>query len=134
MLKSKLKKKILIVDDNSDIRKSVSLALQEQDFLEIEVTECANATSGIEQLDKVNPDIVILDIHMPGKSGFDFIDYINNNHLTKIKVIMLSADDSLMNILKAGAKGVDEFLFLGKPFNISDLQALVLGLCFPTNS
>lgn len=134
MLKSKLKKKILIVDDNSDIRNSVSLALQEQDHLEIEIIESENVVSGIEQLEKVRPDIVILDIHMPGKSGFDLIDFINNNHLTKIKVIMLSADDTLTNIFKAGDKGIDEFLFLGKPFNISELQALVLGLCFPSNT
>ena len=134
MLKNKPKKKVLIVDDNSDIRKSVSLALQEQDLLEIEVTESDNVTSGIEQLKKVRPDIVILDIHMPGKSGFDFIDYINKNHLTKTKVIMLSADDTLTNIFKAGDKGINEFLFLGKPFNISELQALVLGLCFPSKT
>jgi two-component system nitrate/nitrite response regulator NarP len=134
MLKNKPKKKILIVDDNSDIRKSVSLALQEQDLLDIEVTESDNVTSGIKQLKKVKPDIVILDIHMPGKSGFDFIDYINKNHLTKTKVIMLSADDTLTNIFKAGDKGINEFLFLGKPFNISELQALVLGLCFPSKT
>src|ERR1039458_1352745 len=134
MLKNKPKKKILIVDDNSDIRKSVSLALQEQDLLDIEVTESNNVTSGIKQLKKVKPDIVILDIHMPGKSGFDFIDYINKNHLTKTKVIMLSADDTLTNIFKAGDKGINEFLFLGKPFNISELQALVLGLCFPSKT
>ncbi len=123
-------KKILIVDDDSDIRESVRLALLEkQDYLDIEVTECPDATSGLEQLNKLKPDIVILDLHMPGKSGFDFIDIMRKDKsLSNTKVIMLSADDSILNIFEAEDRGVEAFHFLGKPFNIADLQALVLSL------
>jgi len=129
---SKPKRKILIVDDDPYIRESVRLAVQEQDYLDIEVIESPDVASGIEQLEKVSPDVVILDLHMPDKSGFDFIDIMHKyKRLAKTKVIMLSADDTLKNIFKAGDKGINAYYFLGKPFNIVDLQALVLDICLP---
>ena len=129
---TKVKKRILIVDDNPGVRESIRLSLEGIDLLEIEVFESTNVSSGLEQLQKVNPDVIILDINKPGKNGFDFLDLVNKNgYLNKTEVIMLSADDTMQNILKAGDKGIDEFLFLGKPFNVSELQALVLSVCLP---
>ena len=129
---AKLTKKILIVDDDAAIREAVSLALEEQDYLNIEVTESADVASGIQQMKDTNPDIVILDLHMPDKSGFDFMDIAHKNkRFAKTKVIMLTADDTLGNIFKAEDKGIGAYHFLGKPFNISDLQALVLSLSLP---
>lgn len=132
---SEPKKKILIVDDDADIRKSVRLAIEEQGLMDVEVTESADAASGIEQLKKLKPDIIILDLHLPDKSGFDFMDILNKNkHLAKTKVIMLTADDTIENIFKARNKGIGAYYFLGKPFNITDLQALVLSLYLPTKT
>jgi DNA-binding response OmpR family regulator len=128
----KPKKKILVVDDDARIRESVRLAVQEQDFLDIDVVESSNVASGIVQLKKMKPDIVILDLHMPDKSGFDFLDIMHKDQrLAKTKVIMLTVDDTFKNIFKAETKGIDAYYFLGKPFNISDLQAMVLEICLP---
>ena len=122
-------KKILIIDDDASIREAIRLTVEEQDFLNVEVTESADVTSGIQQMKDIRPDIVILDLHMPGKTGFDFMDIVHKNKLlAKAKVIMLTADDTLGNLFKAEHKGIGAFHFLGKPFNISDLQALVLDL------
>ena len=129
---SKPTKKILIVDDDADIRNAVRLALEEQDYLIVQVTESADVTAGIQQMKLVSPDIVILDLHMPDKTGFDFMKIMKENkHLAATKVIMLTADDTIANILKADHGGIDAFHFLAKPFNISDLQALVLSLSLP---
>jgi two-component system phosphate regulon response regulator PhoB len=126
-------KKILIVDDDAGIRDAVRLALEEQDYLNVEVTESADVASGIQHLKDLRPDVVILDLHMPEKSGFDFMDIVQNDkELANTKVIMLTADDTLANIFIAEAKGIGAFHFLGKPFNISDLQALVLKLSLPS--
>jgi DNA-binding response OmpR family regulator len=77
----------------------------------------------------IKPDIVILDLHMPDKTGFDFMNIVQKNKLlAKAKVIMLTADDTLGNLFKAEHKGIGAYHFLGKPFNISELQALVLDL------
>jgi DNA-binding response OmpR family regulator len=122
-------KKILIIDDDASIREAVRLTVEEQDFLNIEVTESADVASGIQQMKVMNPDIVILDLHMPDKTGFDFMDIVQKNKLlAKAKVIMLTADDTLGNLFKAEHKGIGAYHFLGKPFNISELQALVLDL------
>jgi len=122
-------KKILIIDDDANIREAVRLTVEEQDFLNIEVTESADVASGIQQMKAIRPDIVILDLHMPDKTGFDFMNIVHKNKLlAKAKVIMLTADDTLGNLFKAEHKGIGAYHFLGKPFNISELQALVLDL------
>lgn len=124
--------KILIVDDDADIREAVRLSLEEQNYLDIDITESSDVVSGIEQMKIINPDIVILDLHMPGKTGFDFMDLMNQDkNLVRTKVIMLTADDTLANIFKAEDKGIGAYHFLGKPFNISELQALVFSLGLP---
>jgi len=125
-------RKILIVDDDADIRESIRMTLEEQDYMNVEVIESADVASGIRQMEVSNPDIVILDLHMPNKTGFDFMDIVHKNKLlAKAKVIMLTADDTLDNVFKAESKGIGVYHFLGKPFNISDLQALVLSLSLP---
>jgi DNA-binding response OmpR family regulator len=122
-------KKILIIDDDANIREAVRLTVEEQDFMNIEVTESADVASGIQQMKAIRPDIVILDLHMPDKTGFDFMNIVHKNKLlAKAKVIMLTADDTLGNLFKAEHKGIGAYHFLGKPFNISELQALVLDL------
>jgi DNA-binding response OmpR family regulator len=100
--------------------------------LNIEVVESADVASGIQQMKDMNPDIVILDLHMPDKTGFEFMDIVHKNkRFAKTKVIMLTADDTMDNVFKAESKGIGVYNFLGKPFNISDLQALVLSLSLP---
>ena len=124
------KAKILIVDDERSIRDSVRLALEEQNFMDIQVVESANVASGIKKLEKLKPDLVILDLHMPHKNGFDFLDIMKRNKsLFNTKIIMLTVDDSFKNIFIAEAKGVNALYFLAKPFNVSDLQAMVFKIC-----
>lgn len=125
-------RKILIVDDDADIREAVRLAVQEQDYLDIQVTESDSVISGIQQLKEFKPDIVILDLHMPLKNGFEFMKIMKETkHLAETNVIMLTADDTITNVLQAQDKGINAFHFLAKPFNISDLQALVLNISLP---
>jgi DNA-binding response OmpR family regulator len=125
-------KKILIVDDDAGSREAVRLALEEQDFLNIEFAESSDVTSALKQLKDIKPDIIVLDLHLPGKNGFEFMDIVHKNKLLgSTEVIMLTADDTLENVFKAEYKGIETYHFLGKPFNISDLQALVLILSLP---
>ncbi len=125
-------KTILIVDDDADTRNSIRLALEEQDHMHVEITGCHNVDSAVKQIETETPDIIILDLHMPGKSGFDFMNIINaNDRFKDIKVIMLTVDDTMLNIFDAESKGINAYYFLGKPFNITDLQALILNLSLP---
>ena len=67
--------KAIIIDDERLARNELKKLLQE--FPEIEVIgEAANANEGIEKIESLNPDLVFLDIQMPGKSGFDMLTQI----------------------------------------------------------
>jgi two-component system, LytTR family, response regulator len=67
--------KAIIIDDERLARNELKKLLQE--FPDVEVIgEAANANEGIEKIDSLNPDLVFLDIQMPGKSGFDMLTQI----------------------------------------------------------
>src|SRR5277367_6052339 len=62
----------VIIDDERLARNELQKLLQE--FPEIEIiAEAANANEGIEKIDSLNPDLIFLDIQMPGKTGFDML-------------------------------------------------------------
>lgn len=84
-----MKKKILLVDDDKDFLEGTRLILEKNDF------EVATATSGKGCLDKLNsfsPHLLLLDIMMPEKSGFDVCKEIKSSvEYNRIPVIMLTA-------------------------------------------
>src|SRR4029077_4195374 len=64
--------KAIIIDDERLARNELKKLLM--DFPEIEVVaEAANAGEGVEKIDSINPDLIFLDIQMPGKTGFDML-------------------------------------------------------------
>lgn len=81
-------KKILIIDDSYLMRKSILHLLRVIDVFEV-VGEAEGIEDGIEYIDKLEPDFIILDYQMKSGTGIDLLKYIKNKDL-KIKVIMLS--------------------------------------------
>lgn len=80
--------KALIIDDERLARKELSSLLKEYPRIEI-IGECSNADEAIEQIEKLQPDLIFLDIQMPGKDGFEMLE-----HLDKVpKVIFVTAYD-----------------------------------------
>ncbi len=72
-----MQKKVLLIDDERLARNELKKLLQ--DFPEIEVIgEAANADEGIEKIESLNPDLIFLDIQMPGKTGFDMLAQLNS--------------------------------------------------------
>src|SRR6478735_3585878 len=68
--------KAIIIDDERLARNELRKLLQE--FPEIEViAEAANASEGIERIENMNPDLIFLDIQMPGKTGFDLLSELD---------------------------------------------------------
>src|SRR6188472_4543664 len=68
--------KAIIIDDERLARNELRKLLQE--FPEIEViAEAANASEGIERIENLNPDLIFLDIQMPGKTGFDLLSELD---------------------------------------------------------
>jgi DNA-binding NarL/FixJ family response regulator len=81
-------KKILIIDDSYLMRKSILHLLKVIDVFEV-VGEAEGIEDGIEYIDKLEPDFIILDYQMRSGTGIDLLKYIKDKDL-KIKVIMLS--------------------------------------------
>jgi two-component system nitrate/nitrite response regulator NarL len=119
-------KKLLLIDDEATIRDAVRLALEGQDVVGFDIFESSNAEDGLVRSRQILPDIIILDLHMPARSGFDFMDLISKEQsLERCRVIMLTGDDTIDNIVTAEQKHISPFRFVGKPFDVSELQAIV---------
>ena len=110
-------KKVLLVDDDEHILKSLRTYLEMENF----VVETAGG--GQEALDKVAagvPDLVVLDVMMPGIDGFQVLDTLKNGEGTKqIPVIMLTAKGQDLDVLKGYQKGAHAYMT--KPVNYNEL-------------
>jgi excisionase family DNA binding protein len=110
------KNKILIVDDDKNMAKSLSRLLKRKNF----VTEIASDgfIAGM-KLGTFNPDLVLLDVFMPGLSGFDVVEIIRSSEKTKkIKIILLTGM-SRMVLENDLIKKADDFF--DKPFSEEEL-------------
>ncbi len=110
-------KKILVVDDEDDVR------LFLQDFLSERDLVVDTAASGEEALEKValkKPDIVLLDIMMPGIDGLQCLEEIKKKH-PEILVIMITALKDEIRIAKAKKMGALNYIV--KPFSLNYLEA-----------
>lgn len=120
---------ILIIDDEAEVRDAVRLTLAEERNAKYTFIEATNVPSGLKALKTSKPDVVILDLLMPGPSGYDFIQTLKKDRSMPLaKVIVLTAHDSMKNLWKAENNGVNAYHFMSKPFVGDDLRATVLGL------
>jgi len=114
-----MKKKILVVDDDRDLVQMLQLALRLNEY------EVIPAHSGHEALERVaaaQPDLIILDVMMPGMDGFEVLGQLKENAVTAgIPVVMLTAVDA--GAPKGWGMGAD--FYWTKPFKVEELVALV---------
>ena len=109
--------KVLVVDDEPHILRSLAT------YLEMENFDVTTASSGFEALEKVGesiPDLVVLDVMMPGMDGFEVLDKIRAGEQTsEIPVIMLTAKDQSDDVMTGYEKGATSYLV--KPFILDEL-------------
>jgi putative two-component system response regulator len=115
---------VLIVDDEYIGRETLQAVLEGEGY-ELEMAE--NGLEAIEKAKKLLPDVILLDVMMPGMTGFEVCQRIRNDpEVAEIPIIILTALDdreSLLNALKAGADD-----FISKPFDRYELRARLLGI------
>ena len=100
------KQTILLVDDHEVVRLGLRTLLSHQDQFEV-IGEAGTAKEAIAKADHHLPDIVLMDIRLPGTSGIDACEKIVSKH-PNIRVIMLTSyadDDMLFSAIRAGASG-----------------------------
>jgi DNA-binding NarL/FixJ family response regulator len=100
------KQRILIVDDHEVVRLGLKALLEQHPHFEV-IAEAANAKEAMEQVERFLPDVVLMDIRLPGTSGIEACEEITTNY-PEIKVIMLTSyaeDEMLFSAIRSGASG-----------------------------
>jgi len=116
-----IKEKILIIDDDQDLARIVQLSLDREGY------QTVMATSGLEGLQeayRVQPDLVILDIMMPGMLGWEVCRRLKET--SNVPIFILSAKGTETDVVKGFQLGADDYLT--KPFSVAELIARVQAL------
>lgn len=114
---SEPKIKLLIVDDDEDTQKMLLFTLKRRGF---EVISETNPVEAFKKLEEIKAEVLLLDLMMPGMSGFEFLRHLQKHPLYgKIKVLVGSArnfEKDRISVLEEGAHD-----FIAKPYNINEL-------------
>ena len=112
-----IQKRILVVDDEPDIVKTVAKAIRRQGF---DVVSAADGEEALERVKDSHPDLVILDIQMPKLDGIEVLQRIKGNPRTaSLPVIMLTAKAGDEDMLKGYKYGAN--YYIPKPFKIAEV-------------
>ncbi|WP_399683494.1 sigma 54-interacting transcriptional regulator [Xenophilus sp.] len=118
--------RILVVDDDPDLLRLLSLRLTGAGY---QVTAVTSAESALTQLEIEHPRLVLSDVRLPGRDGLQLFDEIRKRH-PALPVILLTAHGTIPDAVEATSRGV--FTYLTKPYEPRELldkigQALALG-------
>jgi DNA-binding response OmpR family regulator len=114
-------KKILLIDDDEKLGKLLAEYLRNFDF---EIVTALNATSGIAKARGQNPDLILLDIMLPGKSGLEILKDLRQ--ISAIPILMLTARGDVADKVLGLENGADDYL--AKPFEPRELAARIQSL------
>src|SRR6476469_3863334 len=117
-----MKKRLLVVEDDAHIRLGLCDALRAESY---DVTECRDGASALPLIKQNKPDRVILDIMLPGKSGYDLCREIRTAK-SRIPILMLSAKGQEIDKVVGLELGADDYVT--KPFRLRELLARVQAL------
>lgn len=116
-----VKKKILIVEDEESLLKLESILLTSKGY---SVTGVADAVSALEQVIVIKPDLIVLDIMLPGMDGFEVCRIIKQNPETAhIPVMMLTAKKSSQDCERGMAAGASAYVT--KPFKSAKIIEII---------
>ncbi|HEY8693416.1 MAG TPA: response regulator transcription factor [Chloroflexota bacterium] len=110
--------RVVIIDDEPSLIKFVSQNLRARGY---DVADASNGLEGVERVKDYKPDLVILDINMPGMDGFEVCSYVRQ--FSDAAIIMLTASGHEGDKIRALDMGADDYLT--KPFGIGELMARV---------
>ncbi len=118
------KSKILIVDDEPSGREILESILEPEGY---QLSLAENGFQAIEQAKAIQPDVILLDVMMPGMDGFEVCRRIRSEeNLAEIPILFLTALDDRQSILNGLEAGADDFI--SKPFDRYELRARLLGI------
>ena len=117
-------KKVLIADDEENIVTALEFLLQRRGY---ETRVAKNGDEALSEIERFAPDLVLLDVMMPRKSGYEVCQRVRGRpEWRHIKIIMLSAKGREVEVSKGVSLGAD--LYITKPFSNTELVAKIDGL------
>ncbi len=112
-----MKKKILLIEDNTDIRETTAEILEVAGY---EVLTASNGKTGVESAFLEKPDLIICDIMMPLLDGYGVLHLLSRDEeMSRIPFIFLTAKSERNDLRRGMALGADDYIT--KPFDVSDL-------------
>lgn len=116
--------KVLVVDDEPNIVLSLEFLMEQAGF---EVITAEDGEQALEQVNNTSPDLLLLDISLPGMSGFDVLERLRGQETTaQLPIIMLTAHGRDVEREKGMALGADDYIT--KPFSTQSLVEKVKAL------
>ncbi len=117
------RKKILLVDDDREIVESMRIALDASGF---DIVVARDGNQGLALVEREDPDLVILDMMMPKRSGFLVLEKLRRTRPVPMRVIMITANEGSRHKAYAEMLGVDDYI--RKPFAMDRLLESVTRL------
>jgi type II secretory ATPase GspE/PulE/Tfp pilus assembly ATPase PilB-like protein/CheY-like chemotaxis protein len=112
-------RKVLLVDDEDSLRRVMKDLLEREGYA---VSEARDGVQALDQVDRVGPDIIVLDLNLPGLDGYGVLSHLRSRQATStIPVIVLTAKGDEDNEVRVFELGADDFLT--KPFRARALSA-----------
>lgn len=110
--------RILVVDDDIALAEMIGIVLQSEGF---NVAECADGDQAVETFRQVNPDLILLDLMLPGKDGIEICTEIRRE--SDVPIVMLTARSDTADVVAGLEAGADDYV--PKPFKPKELVARV---------
>ena len=107
---------ILVVDDDPEIVESIATTLRGRGY---EVSTAHDGNQGVACAETKNPDLVILDLMMPRRSGFLVLERLRQNSETQMPIIMITGNEGVRHKKYAELLGVNDYI--QKPFTMDRL-------------
>ncbi|MGI8961697.1 MAG: response regulator [Bryobacteraceae bacterium] len=111
--------KILIVDDDAELRETVSILLEREQFIPIQAVD---GPSGLEKAFSTKPNLLIVDLRLPGLSGIEVCKQLRANRVTTPIIVLSAAADEVDKVLLLEV-GADDYIV--KPFGTRELLARI---------
>ena len=113
-------KRVLLVDDDTEIVESMRTVLESRGY---EILIARDGNQGLMMAEKDEPDLVVLDMMMPKRSGFLVLEKLRRSRPVPMKVIMITANEGSRQKAYAEMLGVDDYI--RKPFAMDRLLASI---------
>jgi CheY-like chemotaxis protein len=122
-----VKTRVLVIEDSTSVRRLIEVCLR---VLDVEIVSAEDGVKGLEAARAKRPDVVVLDIGLPGMDGWEVLRRLRADADThSVKVLVLTAHAQPEVARQADKSGADDFMT--KPFRPAELRERLEGLLIP---